>query len=71
MGIQFSLYRRTVCILNSHFAAHAENVARRNEDWLRIYHKMKFGKNISSGFGTIGGAARFAKGELFLFVFVT
>ncbi|KAH9309596.1 hypothetical protein KI387_037507, partial [Taxus chinensis] len=44
VAIKMRVFRRTMCIINSHFAAHTDAVARRNADFDHIYRSMTFGR---------------------------
>jgi hypothetical protein len=37
------IFRRTICVLNSHFAAHQGKVTSRNSDFDYVYNNMTFG----------------------------
>jgi hypothetical protein len=43
-----TVFRRTVCVVNSHFAAHQEKVASRNADFEYIYNQMSLGNKPGS-----------------------
>jgi len=38
------VFRRTLCVINCHFAAHTEALARRNADFEYVYQSMVFGR---------------------------
>lgn len=42
VGIRLQFYDSTICIVNSHLAAHRENVVGRNADFQNIFSKMAF-----------------------------
>ena len=42
MGVRFELYDTSLCFVNSHLAAHMEEVDRRNQDFRDINNKMQF-----------------------------
>ncbi|KAH7387262.1 hypothetical protein KP509_16G012900 [Ceratopteris richardii] len=42
VAVKMLLFRRTICIINCHFAAHMDGVAKRNADFDHIYHRMSF-----------------------------
>lgn len=44
VSITFSLYRRRVTVVSSHFAAHKDNVAKRRNDYISIVRNMAFAK---------------------------
>ncbi|XP_057853266.2 type II inositol polyphosphate 5-phosphatase 15 isoform X1 [Cryptomeria japonica] len=44
VAIKMRVFRRTMCIVNSHFAAHMDAIARRNADFDYIYRSMTFGR---------------------------
>ncbi|CAM6046137.1 unnamed protein product [Sphagnum compactum] len=43
VGVRMMIFRRTICVLNSHFAAHQGKVASRNSDFDYVYNNMTFG----------------------------
>ncbi|KAL2634417.1 hypothetical protein R1flu_005896 [Riccia fluitans] len=45
VGVKMMIYRRTICVLTSHLAAHMEQVSRRNADFEHIYNQMSFGRS--------------------------
>eukprot|EP00250_Pteridium_aquilinum_P020734 c24924_g1_i1 orf=742-3144(-) len=53
VAVKMMVFRRTICIVNCHFAAHMDGVAKRNADFDHIYHRMAFGRSI----GGVGLAA--------------
>lgn len=44
VGLRIRVYDRRICFVNNHFAAHLENVSRRNADFDHIYRTMTFNK---------------------------
>ncbi|PNT68462.1 hypothetical protein BRADI_3g40800v3 [Brachypodium distachyon] len=44
VGLRIRVYDRRICFVNNHFAAHLENVTRRNADFDHIYRTMNFNK---------------------------
>lgn len=42
VGIRFQLYDSTICIVNSHLAAHFDHVQRRNQDYHDIARRLQF-----------------------------
>ncbi|TVU04987.1 hypothetical protein EJB05_48134, partial [Eragrostis curvula] len=44
VGLRIRVHDRTICFVNNHFAAHLENVTRRNADFDHIYRTMTFNK---------------------------
>ncbi|MCO5564876.1 hypothetical protein L7F22_018544 [Adiantum nelumboides] len=46
VAVKMMVYRRTICIVNCHFAAHMDGVAKRNADFEHIYHRMCFGRSF-------------------------
>ncbi|XP_051203092.1 type II inositol polyphosphate 5-phosphatase 15 isoform X1 [Lolium perenne] len=44
VGLRIRVYDRRICFVNNHFAAHLENVTRRNADFDYIYRTMNFNK---------------------------
>lgn len=42
VSTRFQFYDSTICIINSHLAAHRENVAGRNADFQNIYSKLAY-----------------------------
>ncbi|XP_008678371.1 type I inositol polyphosphate 5-phosphatase 12 isoform X2 [Zea mays] len=44
VGLRIRVFGRRICFVNNHFAAHQENVSRRNADFDRIYRTMTFTK---------------------------
>lgn len=53
VAVKMMVFRRTVCVVNCHFAAHMDAVAKRNADFDHIYHRMAFGRS----YGGVGLAA--------------
>lgn len=53
VAVKVMVFRRTVCVVNCHFAAHMDGVAKRNADFDHIYQRMAFGRS----FGGVGLAA--------------
>jgi hypothetical protein len=49
------VFRRTICVVNGHFAAHMEGVSKRNADFVHIYQRMAFGR-IYGGLGLAASA---------------
>jgi len=43
VALSFTVFRRTVLVLNSHFAAHQEKVDERNADYSKITRNLRFG----------------------------
>ncbi|MCO5564680.1 hypothetical protein L7F22_018347 [Adiantum nelumboides] len=48
VAVKMTVYRRTICIVNCHFAAHMDGVAKRNTDFEHIYHRMCFGRSFGA-----------------------
>lgn len=48
MGVKLTAFRRTICLVNSHFAAHMEKVASRNADFEYVYNQMAFGLKLNT-----------------------
>ncbi|KAG6557250.1 hypothetical protein Mapa_001177 [Marchantia paleacea] len=46
VGVKMMIFRRTICVLTSHLAAHMEHVSRRNSDFEHIYNQMSFGRSM-------------------------
>lgn len=44
VGLRIRVYDRRICFVGNHFAAHQENVSRRNADFDHIYRTMSFNK---------------------------
>ncbi|KAJ1269257.1 hypothetical protein BS78_07G197100 [Paspalum vaginatum] len=44
VGLRIRVFDRRICFVNNHFAAHQENVSRRNADFDHIYRTMTFNK---------------------------
>ncbi|CAO2173478.1 unnamed protein product [Urochloa humidicola] len=44
VGLRMRVYDRRICFVSNHFAAHQENVSRRNADFDHIYRTMSFNK---------------------------
>ncbi|XP_062195517.1 type II inositol polyphosphate 5-phosphatase 15-like isoform X2 [Phragmites australis] len=44
VGLRIRVHDRRICFVNNHFAAHLENVSRRNADFDHIYRTMTFNK---------------------------
>lgn len=42
VGIRFNLYNSSICLINSHLAAHQHNSAGRNSDFLNICARLLF-----------------------------
>ncbi|KAI3411704.1 IPPc domain-containing protein [Psidium guajava] len=54
VGLRIRVYDRIMCFVNCHFAAHAEAVARRNDDFDHVYRSMTFTRastfsNVAAG----------------------
>ncbi|KAI5066836.1 hypothetical protein GOP47_0017364 [Adiantum capillus-veneris] len=49
VAVKMMVFRRTVCVVNCHFAAHMDGVAKRNADFDHIYRKMSFAVQIVRG----------------------
>uniref|UniRef100_A0A7I4BC76 Inositol polyphosphate-related phosphatase domain-containing protein n=1 Tax=Physcomitrium patens TaxID=3218 RepID=A0A7I4BC76_PHYPA len=59
VGVKLSAFRRTICLVNSHFAAHMEKVNSRNSDFEYCYNQMAFGpKPVPTAVGGNGLLAR-------------
>ncbi|KAG8047853.1 hypothetical protein GUJ93_ZPchr0008g12565 [Zizania palustris] len=52
VGLRIRVYDRRICFVNNHFAAHLENVSRRNADFDHIYRTMTFNKPHGSAAST-------------------
>ncbi|XP_062191149.1 type II inositol polyphosphate 5-phosphatase 15-like isoform X4 [Phragmites australis] len=51
VGLRIRVHDRRICFVNNHFAAHLENVSRRNADFDHVYRTMTFNKpHGSTGF---------------------
>ncbi|KAG0597124.1 hypothetical protein M758_UG313100 [Ceratodon purpureus] len=62
VGIKLSAFRRTICLVNSHFAAHMDKVTSRNSDFEYCYNQMTFGpKSSLVAFG--GGGSTLLRGQ--------
>lgn len=57
--MKMSVFRRTVCVVNSHFAAHMEKVASRNADFEYVYKQMAFGQRPNYAAGAAAGVHLF------------
>ncbi|KAG2580085.1 hypothetical protein PVAP13_6NG305700 [Panicum virgatum] len=44
VGLRIRVYDRRICFVSNHFAAHQENVSRRNADFDHVYRTMSFNK---------------------------
>lgn len=42
VGVRFALHSSTLCIVNTHLAAHMEEVARRNQDYRDVHSRLRF-----------------------------
>lgn len=47
VAVRMRVFRRTLCVINCHFAAHTDAVARRNADFEHVYQSMVFGRFLS------------------------
>jgi len=47
VGVRFDYKNSTICVVNSHLAAHTENIKRRNQDFEDIKSRMKFNNDAS------------------------
>ncbi|KAG0573387.1 hypothetical protein KC19_VG174200 [Ceratodon purpureus] len=62
VGVKLSAFRRTICLVNSHFAAHMDKVTSRNSDFEYCYNQMTFGPKPSLvTFG--GGGSMLLRGQ--------
>eukprot|EP01018_Ginkgo_biloba_P026068 Gb_09329 [translate_table: standard] len=52
VALKMRVFRRTLCVVNCHFAAHVDAVARRNADFEHVYQNMTFGRS-ASGVGAV------------------
>ena len=43
VGVRLELYDTSICFVNSHLAAHMQEIERRNQDFRDINNKMNFG----------------------------
>lgn len=57
VAVKMMVFRRTVCVVNCHFAAHMDAVAKRNADFEHIYHRMAFGRSLGVGVAATAMAA--------------
>jgi len=53
VGIRFNLHNTTICVVNSHLAAHAEMTQKRNEDYTDICLRMRFPASDSQNYVSI------------------
>ncbi|OWZ13685.1 Multiple inositol polyphosphate phosphatase [Phytophthora megakarya] len=60
-AVRLKFYSSTLCFVCAHLAAHRENVAGRNADYLNILSKVQFGDNAEDGTPDMSG--RFWSGE--------
>lgn len=44
--MKLAIFRRTICIVNSHLAAHQKKIVNRNADFEYIYNHMVFGPQM-------------------------
>ncbi|CAM6081680.1 unnamed protein product [Calypogeia fissa] len=44
VGVRLNIFRRTICVLTSHLAAHMEHISKRNADFEHIYNQMAFSR---------------------------
>lgn len=65
VAIRFKLYDSTLCFVNSHLSAHAENAQRRNQDYKEICRRIVFTDDHGESFYTIFNH------EFYLFIFFT
>ncbi|XP_057845710.2 type II inositol polyphosphate 5-phosphatase 15 isoform X1 [Cryptomeria japonica] len=52
VALKMNVFRRTLCFINCHFAAHLDAVGRRNADFEHVYENMTFGR-ISCGVSSV------------------
>ncbi|XP_030540697.1 type II inositol polyphosphate 5-phosphatase 15-like isoform X2 [Rhodamnia argentea] len=58
VGLRMRVYDRIMCFVNCHFAAHAEAVARRNDDFDHVYRSMTFTRaSTFSNVVTVGASS--------------
>jgi hypothetical protein len=66
VGVKLQIYRRTMCFLTCHLAAHMEHVSRRNADFDHIYNQLSFGKPSSTAVNNVA-AGGFVRNGLLVF----
>lgn len=56
VALKMRVFCRTLCVINCHFAAHVDAVARRNADFEYVYRNMTFSP-ITTGVNTVAGVS--------------
>ncbi|CAI5941882.1 unnamed protein product [Closterium sp. NIES-64] len=64
VAVRMSVCGRSVAVLSCHLAAHMEGVAKRNEDWRRIYRHLSFYRPQTTLASAASSAAKAAGGGL-------
>lgn len=64
VAVKVSVFRRMFCAVNSHFAAHAEALARRNADFEHVFSRMSFGAYA----GDLAGAPALSEADFLLWL---
>ena len=59
------IFRRILCVINCHFAAHVDAVARRNADFEYVYHNLTFSP-MTAGVNTVAGTFTDLKNKNFI-----
>lgn len=53
VAIRFKIHDTSICFVNSHLSAHAENIDRRNQDFRDLCRRLVFSENRGEVFFTI------------------